>query len=334
VTLNELLNSDLSTIARAARRGFDWWIGELRALLPDRVRQWQSGTTPVVAFDAERGLATTDAAPSARPVVVVSGSSVLTREIATPPMSQDDLSRMLSLNIERYLPLPADAVLLATAPRRDRRDDGMMLTDIAALPVARAAALAADIRSAALNPRAVRIGDQTSTPDPRFDFLPAMRAAGLVARAPSTVQNWWAVVAALAVLNLATIIWRDAAAVDRLQALTDAQRPAVAIAQRMTARMRQADAIVQRAAARRRDGNALGVLAATTLAVPDGAWVQRYSWDGPTLRLTGYRSRDADVAAALRKAPPFASVKSAQTDSVAEIAAGQPFDLVARLRSR
>ncbi|MFM9976615.1 MAG: hypothetical protein ACKVOP_01025 [Sphingomonadaceae bacterium] len=333
MTLNELLNSDLSTIGREARRGFDWWIDELRALLPDRIRRWQSGSTPVIAFDGT-GLAASAENPLTRPIVVVSDTSVLTREIVTPVMSRDDLARMLALNAERYLPLPANAILLATSARADRRDDGMMLTDVAALPIARATVLAEALRRAAMAPRAVQIGDADATPDPRFDFLPAMRAAGLVAPSASKVQNWWAVVAALAVLNFAAIIWRDAAAVDRLQALTDAQRPAVAIAQRMTARMRQADLIVQRTVARRRQQGALDVLAATTAAVPDGAWVQRYAWDGPTLRLTGYRSRDADVAAELRKVPMFASVKSAQTDSVAEIATGQPFDLVAQIKGR
>jgi Tfp pilus assembly protein PilN len=333
MTLNELLNSDLATIGREARRGFDWWIGELRALLPDRLKSWQTGTTPVLAFDGTV-LATGDGKSDSRPVVVVSGASVLTREITTPPMSRDDLERMLALNAERYLPLPAGAVLLAMAGRADRSVDGMMLTDIAALPVARAAALAEALRRIAIIPRAVRIGDTSSRPDPRFDFLPAMRAAGLVERADARVRNWWVVVAVLAVLNVATIIWRDTAAVNRLEALTDAQRPAVAIAQRMTTRMRQADAIVQRAVIRRREQSALGVLAATTAAVPDGAWVQSYAWDGLTLRLTGYRARDADVAAALRKSPVFASVKSAQTDSIAEIAAGQPFDLAAQIKRR
>ena len=74
------------------------------------------------------------------------------------------------------------------------------------------------------------------------------------------------------------------------------------------------------------------MLAQVSEAVPDGAWVQRYAFEGNALRLTGYRQPDADVAGALRKLPLFASVKSAQSDEAAAISTGQPFDLVAQLR--
>ena len=151
---------------------------------------------------------------------------------------------------------------------------------------------------------------------------------------PRARTIWWTIVAAFALLNLFALILRDSADNERLQALVDAQRPAVSVAQKMTTRMRTVGSVAQRVAARRAQREPLGALAATTIALPDGAWVQRYAWDGATVRLTGYRARDADVAAALRRSSWLANVKSAQTDAMGETATGQPFDLTAQIRGR
>jgi len=275
-----------------------------------------------------------DASMGQNVTVLVPSSAVLVRDIATPAMTSADLGRMLALNAERYFPLPGASVLISSAIRPERREDGLMLTDLAALPLLRAEALAKAMTEAGIEPQAVRIAGDRFAPDPRFDFLPAMQNSGLIGRAARSAQNWWIVVGVFAVLNLATMIWRDSADVERLQTLADQQRPAVAVAQRMATRIRSVDAIAHRAVARRGFFDPLAALARTTAAVPDGAWVQRYAWDGTTLRLTGYRASDTDVAGALRKAPGFTNVKSAQTDSMAETATGLPFDLVARMADR
>lgn len=343
MTLNELLNSDLSTIIGYARRGYDWWVEELGSLIPQSIRTWGTRTTNVLIFDHRHRLLWADGSPvgtdpdtsvGQNATVLVRHDAVLIREIATPAMTRADLDRMLALNGERFFPLPGGSVLITSAIRRDRHEDGMMLTDLAAIPLSRAEVLAEALRRGGFSPYSVRVAEPDLTADPRFDFLPAMQGSGLVGKPVTKAQNWWAVVVMLAVLNLATLIWRDSADVERLQALADAQRPAVAVAQRIAARIRSVDAIANRAVARRGLYDPLAALARTTEAIPDGAWVQRYAWDGTTLRLTGYRSRDADVAGALRRAPRFTNVKSAQTDSMAETATGLPFDLVAQIAAR
>ncbi len=343
MTLTELLNTDLSTLMGYARRGYDWWIDELAALAPRSVRSWGGRSTNFLIFDDRHKFVLTDGSVvGANPdislrrdlTVLVRSDAVLVRDVSTPAMTRADLERMLALNGERYFPLPGGSVLIANAIRPDRPDDGTMLTDLAALPRSRAEALAHALKDSGVEPTAVRVATAELTPDPRFDFLPAMRTQGLIGKETGGAQSWWAVVGVFAALNLATMIWRDTADVERLQALADAQGPAVAVAQRMALRIRSVDAIAHRAAARRGFFDPLAALARTTAAIPDGAWVQRYAWDGTTLRLTGYRSRDTDVAGALRKAPGFTNVKSAQTDSMAETATGLPFDLVAQMTDR
>ena len=338
MTLNDLLNSDLTTLRHEARRGFDWWIDELAALVPSSLQRFGQRNRQMLTLDGGvwHDAATGDAlgrAPSDGAIIVINENQLLVREVTVPPMSASEVNRMLALNAGRYFPMPTESILLSATPRRTRTDEGLMTVDVAALPITRATAIAAAISATGLIPAAVRVLRDEHV-DPRFDFLPQMQRSGLLGSHRPGRANWWALVAALALLNIAMLSWRDTADIERLQALVDGQRPAVTVAQRITARMRAMNAHAQRAALQRQQREPLSTLAAITQAVPDGAWVQRYAWDGATLRLTGYRSRDTDVASALRKLPGFANVKSAQTDSIAETATGQPFDLVAEVAQR
>jgi hypothetical protein len=48
MTLSELLNSDMTTLARMARGGFDWWLRELEdLLLRPRPRSGPEGVAPL-----------------------------------------------------------------------------------------------------------------------------------------------------------------------------------------------------------------------------------------------------------------------------------------------
>lgn len=337
MTLTELLNSDLTTLTAEARRGFNWWIDELASLVPPSLRTFGTRASNALVWNGSHEI--TDAAgsalsPGANAAVLVPHDQVLVREVTIPAMTRADLTRMIDLSGDRYFPMPRESVLLTSTVQPHRRDDGTMQTDLAAFPIINAKVLADVLGSAAIIPRAIHLVGEDGRADLRFDFLPAMRAAGLVAGARNTGQIWWALVGIFAALNLATLVWRDTADVERLQALTEAQRPAVAVAQRMVARMRTLDAVARSGSERRGLDNPLQVLALVSAAVPNGAWVQRYAWNGAALQLTGYRARDADVAAALRRVPGFANVKSAQTDSIAETTTGQPFDLTVEISGR
>jgi Fimbrial assembly protein (PilN) len=332
LNLSEALNSDLSTLLAEARRGFDWWTDELAALVPSFFRTWRTDQSNMVFWDGKQAIMTADGTRvdgsqgMRSRTVVLPRTMALIRDMTGPAMTRSDLEKMLTLNSERYFPMPKGSVLFASAIRPQRNDDGTMQTDLAAVPVVRLAEMVSALQHAAITP---------SAPELRFNFLPAMRGAGLIDNARDGSRMWWMLVGLLLALNLAMLVWRDAAEVARLQSLADAQRPAVAVAKRMVARMRTIDALARRDASR---GLALdeplSVLAAVTTAMPDGAWVQRYVWDGKSLQLTGYRARGADVASAIRQIQGFTNVKSAQTDSIAETATGQAFDLIAEIRGR
>lgn len=336
-----VLNADMATLGRWLRTGLAWWIEELSAMIPDRLKRPAAARGPLLAFDGDSLAAVRNGArvplepgaPAlANATVLLPAGLCLQRSIETPAMSRTDLRRMLAFDGERYLPLPSGAALIASEIAGPS-EAGRMRVDVAALPIGQARSLAATLGALALTPARIRIGDGEAA-DPRFDFVPAMIEAGLLQRPRAAALAWWMVVAFLFLLNLALLVWRDDVEVDRLAALVEAQQPGVSAAQRIVQRVQRSDALVRRAADRRQDRDAVAVLAAVSAAMPDGAWVQRYSWEGESLRLTGYKPRDVNVVAALRRDARFTGVRSAQTDAVAEVDAGQPFDVAARIGAR
>ena len=74
----------------------------------------------------------------------------------------------------------------------------------------------------------------------------------------------------------------------------------------------------------------LSILALTTEALPEGAWVQRYAWTPETLRLTGYKHQQRHPARAARHRPLRLDFRPAYR-STAESGGGQPFDVTATL---
>jgi hypothetical protein len=327
--LNQLLNADMATIGRAIRAGLRWWVDELRTLLPAGIgaaREPALLVDPVGRLAPLGGRAAWDDKMPTRAQIVVPASTALLRAIELPAMSRRDLVAMITLDIERYLPLPAGSALIDAAIVGQAKPGGMIDVEIAALPNTVASEAIERFRTAGILPTQLRLAAD-GVPDARFDFLPAARAGGLVEPTHGAAAIWWALVGFLFVLNFAILVWRDEANVERMQTMVDAQSPAVQIARRVTRDMHQTDLIAHRAVDRRASHDVLGDLAVVSRAVPDGAWIQHYAWDGTLLRLSGYRAPDSDVAAALRREPRFASVKSAQTEALAEIGSGEPFDL-------
>ncbi|WP_375287653.1 hypothetical protein, partial [Sphingomonas sp.] len=263
--------------------------------------------------------------PGQAVAIALDPALALVRTVERPAMGERDLDRLLAFDAERIMPLPAEAMVVAS--HIDRREGSAMQIAVAALPLARAEALATAVTAASVRPARVLL----ERPEGAIDFLPALRRAGFFAQNRSAARGWWAAVAFLFALNLAMIVWRDVARTDRLEETVAQQQPAVAIARAMANRVRGGQRVARVSLARRAAFDPLGVLARVSTALPAGAWVQRYNWYGDTLKIAGYRPRNANVVTALRAAPGFVEVRNTSSDTVAEIPAGQPFDVTARL---
>jgi hypothetical protein len=329
-----ILDADMQTVGGWIADGTRWWLGQLRAMVPARLADAMQPAASAV--DYAPGPATFEPEPPrGKPwTVLLPPGLALVREVELPAVAPRALDAMVRLEADRLMPFPPGmAAVIAAAP--DARggaagsSTGRRLTTVAGLSPEAARALAAAIADRPASPIAVL------APLPKgghIDLLPALARAGLVPDEAARARLWWTIVAALFALNLALIVWRDVAAIDRLNDVIEQQQPALTIARRITGRIRADTALAGSIAAERKVGEPLALMGKAAAALPPGVWLQRWGWQDGAIHLAGMRPPQADIAGALRKAG-FEPVRYADGagDSSAETAGtplGIPFDIV------
>ncbi len=339
-----LLDADMTTLVRLTKDGVRWWVDELNAMLPawaQRERRAISGL--VVHYGADGNLriegdsmlldgAYQGKAP--RPATILIPEKLcLIRQVGLPAMRRSDMRKLVMLDLDRLMPFAADSAYADVAPTGAVSADGKVDATIAALPKVQIKAVYAAATEAGLAPRAIGIAN-TDDASLRFDFLPGLTEDGLAKQTRSGASFWWWLLAALFALNIGALIFSDMQSVSQLSALVESQQPTANAARRLALRIAGEEGLRGELLARRERDNALAALAFVTRVVPAGVWIQRYSWNGETLRLSGYKQGNVDVVAALRKSGGFASVRASTSDVAAESTTGQPFDVTAEWRGR
>ena len=334
-----LLDADMTTLMQALKDGARWWVDELNAMLPGWARRERKAISGLVAhYGADGNLrfegdsapfGPVDSGQAPRPATILIPETLcLIRQVALPTMRRGDMRKLVMLDLDRLMPFALDSAYADVAPTGTVSADGKADAAIAALPKAQVKAVYAAAVDAGLAPRAIGIadGDDASL---RFDFLPGLVEDGLATQTRSGAAFWWWLLAALFALNLGALIYRDVQSVSQLAALVESQQPTANAARRLALRIANEEGLRGELLARRERDNALAALAFVTRSVPSGVWIQRYSWNGETLRLSGYKQGTVDVVAALRKSGGFASVRASTSDVAVESATGQPFDVTA-----
>lgn len=330
--MTSVLDADMTTLARWGRSSFDWWIEELAGLVPAGTARWLIPRPPVTArFDGQdfalsrRGssIASADGAVA----VVLPASAALVRDVRLPPLGRADLKRLVALDAERLLPFAPGAAIIDF--EAGPASDGGLPVAIAGLPIesARAALAAAEARGFDVR----QLGIEAAGGGVRFDFLPGLGGGG-AAHGSASRRLWWGLVGLAFVANLGVLIGRDVFNLRETEALVEAHGQAATSARQLRSRVLEEDARRRALLDRRRLGNPLPLLAATSRALPDSAWVQRLSWDTKQLRLSGFKGPGFDAVAALRRDPRFAAVRSAAVDVPSEASTSQPFDITADRR--
>lgn len=334
-----LLDADMHAVGGWIADGARWWIRELAGLVPPGWRERRHAATAQLRFDPPtgfrrldaRGLEIAGAPPIGRPVAVTLPPDLCLRRTITRPVANErDLARMLTLDQDRIMPLPSEAILVAGRIVGVDAAAERATVVVAGFPLDRATAFARAVADAGIVP--VRV--LAPGPEGPVDLLPVLAERGLLARSRGAAARWWAAVAFLFMFNIGLVVWRDAAATEQVAALVEAQQPAVDVAHGISRRIEASDRIARQVAAMRGAREPLAVLARLSGALPENAWVQRLSWQGDSVKLAGYRGKDSDVAAALRRRGGFANVRYADGAPAAADANGQPFELVAALRGR
>ncbi len=339
MNLGAVVNADMTTVRAWLVTAVQWWVGQLRELLPERLRLGPAVPGRFVVYDSESGLNPVrknqpDTRPlrsRARIVLAIPEHLGLIRTLPVPRIGMSDIRRMVNLELERLTPLPIEDTVVAVSSRFALEGSDAAAVRVAIVPKAIAVKALDTAAEAGLVPTAVVMSPAAGRE--LLDFSPGLRALGLLPARRSPAAIWWGVVGFALVLNLIVLVVRDQQSVSRLAAMVEAQQPAVSTARRLAARSRAFEANADSLAERRQSHEALATLAAVSAALPEGAWVQRYIWDGSTLRLTGYVRGAVDLPAALRRDPRVVSVRSTRPDVIAETPGGKPYDLTLTLRA-
>ena len=321
-----ILDADLGTIWAMLKGGARWWVNELSAMVPIAFRPSAKPLSGMIAhYGADGQFRSPGGAiidETGQATVLLEPAQCLVRQVALPAMPLADLRKLVALDLDRLMPFAAG---MAYA---DVRQSGTA-TDIAAVPkdVVQSAYTAAVEQG--LEPRALGLLDDSGE-RLSFDFLPSLAAEGFAPTTRSGAPFWWAVVVLLFALNIGILILRDVQSVSRVASLVAAQTPAALAARRIATALARENGVRAEVVALRSRDDALATLAAVTRAVPAGAWVQRYSAIGDTVRIAGYKQADVDVRSALKASRQFAAVRASTSDVAAEAGTGQPFDLTAQ----
>ena len=331
-----ILDADMATLGSWIRTGFTWWQAELYAMIPDRLRRRSGLAKRYVTYHGDAGFTLHDqgVVTQIQPGETVGTGVPLTidsplclvRELRLPLLGESDLRKLVALDADRIMPLPGSSLLLAI--NVTGQSGGQSIVQVAGLPRSTATRMLELLAAQGTTPSRIGLNDGAHD----FDFTSAFKDAGLLGASGSVAARWWAMVAFLFVLNSGILILRDIQHVDRLSALVEAQAPAVNAARTIARRIDTSQRSAQQLVLRREQQDVLQLLAAITAILPPKSWVQRFQWDGRVVRLTGYKREGIDVIGALRKSPILVDVRAANSDVVAEVPTGQPFDVTATVR--
>lgn len=331
---SELLNADVGVIGQALARGFRWWVEELRGLAgsararrsrvqvgvdADGALHWRRDGAPATATGGEVDL-------------VLAPEIVLERTLDLPPLSESDLRRLMTADIDRLTPFTADQVWFDALAQP--AEAGTARTELAVVSRSDMAAWLAALDAVGARPARVTVGDPATPSDWRFDFLPAIRREGTSPAARRRAALVWGAFAILLIANLAALIGRDMAATRAVRDAVDAQRPTVALAQGLRRRVQNEETRRAALLARRERQEPLRILEEVSRALPPPQWVQRFEWNGRIVRLVGFKQANFDLAAALRGSPLLTNPRALSTERVPASANGEPFDITAELERR
>jgi hypothetical protein len=245
-------------------------------------------------------------------------------------MSTADVRRMVQLDIDRLSPLPPDLIHFDIAIV-DRGDGGQRVM-LGILRRETALRIVRQARADGLDPASLGVATPNDPSKARFDFLPAVLEAAGERVSSGARRYWWGAVAALMVVNLAVLVGRDASDVASLRGQADAQRPVVDAVLGLRRRVEGEDARRRALFARGLANEPLRMLNALTEALPAGAWVRHLEWNGRTLHITGFKTADIDIAAALRGSGVFTNPRLVNGEPSTGPTAIRPFDITADAR--
>lgn len=329
MNLTDILNADMTTLSRWWQQGFDWWIGEIRGLVPARLL---GSSGKLRAFhrlgpDAQIIAATDRSADT----LIIPSDMCFVRHLRLPPMREADLLSLVTLDADRIMPISGNEIVLGARRLGATAADGLADVVVGGLPLARARALGAALEAAGLAPAHIGPLAQDDGNALAFDLAAGMRQAGLLPVRPRVARFWWIAAAVLLLVNFGIAALRDQQQVNHLQELVDAQSTALGAVRRIEARLQENAASIDRLRARRTRQQPQRLLITLARVLPQGCWVQRIEWDGARVRVAGYCAPGVNPVTAVKASGAFSSVRASRAEALAQTFSGTPFDFNASL---
>lgn len=344
VTLNELLNADMKTLGRYLGEAARWWVSQLQQMLPPTLAQGLFAARRTVALSDKPGsyrlihngkTVVLDAQTRTHPLPVhlaLPREKILLRELVLPPLPLRDTRALVALDVDRLTPFQADTAYVDVMPIGRIEATGQQKVRLAAAPRATIHQAIDDATTHGFAVQTVGVDIAGDGSDICFDFIPMLEAQQHRIAHISPAQFWWSVALAMLLVNLGIAILLDISSLGRLRRQAEAARPGVTAAQtiqRRVAHEAQRRTDLMRMRAIHEPLRPLGII---TAALPEGAWVQHYSWNGEVVRLAGFRQEGVDVLSALRRAPNVLVARNTSTDIPARQGSSLPFDISITLK--
>jgi general secretion pathway protein L len=315
MNIKDILNSDMTTTGRWIRQGFDWWLDEILALVPPHWRTRFAKHPQLVVYWDERGFSSREG-NAAKPfdasaytsgeldnaAIVMPMRKVLTRELDLPLLPPNDLRRLVSLDIDRLAPFPADAIYFDTEILQRDAEHARQRVLLGVLPRATVADTLADADAKGIRATSLGAKDDVGS-NTHFDFLGQVAGAGARRGARARLPYWWIAVAVFMAANIGFLVYRDSVDLDSLRDDVDSQAATVEVATHLRDKVeveaaRRADLL-----ARLKHNAPLRVLDAVTKALPANAWAERVEWNGKTVQVTGYHEGPANLLQRFEASP-------------------------------
>ena len=332
-----ILQADMHTVGLWITEGVRWWLDQLGSMVPKRLLEWQNSRKILLNYQPDTGEFLTRSNPSGgypkRPspvTIILPAAFCLSRTIERPVMNPRDVDSMIQLDGTRIMPMGADGIILAARIAARAEGNGRMKIEVAAM--SRSAAEALSMALARLDQPC--LGILTAAPEPQaaapIDFLPVFQKSGLARDRSRGALPLWIAVGVMFAVNVGLLIWRDTAATAMLDARIAQQQPAVNTVRGINAQIAKADLFAAATVEARKTSEPLAMLSRVAASLPQGAWVQRYTWQGDALRISGYRPQQADIAGGLRRAG-LSVQRYSDASSAAQNPLGQPFEVTVRM---
>jgi general secretion pathway protein L len=269
---------------------FEWWGGELAALIPERMRQWFAAAPQYHVIPLSAGLGKTLPAMKkpGRLLVGLEPRHVLEKHLTLPLAAERELDRILAYEMDRETPFDENEVYWRGFVTARNRARGQIAVRLVLVKRSLPARLLQRLGEAGTGAAGLLVGSAAPYEIPLSHAVPSATARFLrIANVPALGC------AALVLLAIATPFIRQSLAfadIDRrIDAVTPVAEQVAALKSRLSGT--GADAVIdsQRAAL----GDPLGLLAAVTDALPDDTFLDTITMHRRQVSLSGQSSAAA-----------------------------------------